>query len=221
MMEFVYATGGREKYFKAMNVGDCVTRAIANATGIDYKEIYDRLAVLTKTRRFSKRERVYAHESPRNGVFTRVAKKYIEEELGWVWVPCMTIGSGCKVHLTSNELPSKGNIILNLSKHFSCVKDGVLYDTYDCSRDGSRCVYGYWRAPSDVELKAFLASKQSEEAKKAQAEAKKAEAKRIKALKAKEIKRIKDKYMPKIREIEKKMNKEIKAIEKKYEESNA
>lgn len=151
-MEFVYATGGREKYFKATNVGDCVTRAITNATGVDYKEIYDRLAYLTKTRRPSKREKKYAHESPRNGVFTRVAKKYIEQELGWVWVPCMGIGTGCQVHLTSEELPSTGNIILNLSHHFSCVKNGVLYDTYDCSRGGNRCVYGYWRAPSTQEL---------------------------------------------------------------------
>lgn len=30
------------------------------------------------------------------------------------------------------------------SKHLTCVKDRVLYDTYDCSRDGTRCVYGYW-----------------------------------------------------------------------------
>jgi len=24
------------------------------------------------------------------------------------------------------------------------VIDGVLHDTHDCSRDGTRCVYGYW-----------------------------------------------------------------------------
>ena len=34
-MEFVYATGGREKYYETIKVGDCVTRAIANATGMD------------------------------------------------------------------------------------------------------------------------------------------------------------------------------------------
>lgn len=40
-MKMVYATGGREKYYDAIKVGDCVTRAIANATGKDYKEVYD------------------------------------------------------------------------------------------------------------------------------------------------------------------------------------
>ena len=42
-MEFIYSDGGRSKYFKAEHVGDCVTRAICNATGMDYKEVYDAL----------------------------------------------------------------------------------------------------------------------------------------------------------------------------------
>jgi hypothetical protein len=25
------------------------------------------------------------------------------------------------------------------------VIDGVIHDTHDCSRGGTRCVYGYWR----------------------------------------------------------------------------
>lgn len=62
----------------------------------------------------------------------------------------MTIGSGCKIHLDANELP-RGTIIVSLSKHLTCVKDGVIYDTYDCSRDGDRCVYGYWREPTEEE----------------------------------------------------------------------
>ena len=55
----------------------------------------------------------------------------------------MLIGQGCKVHLTADEL-LKGTLIVAVSKHLTCVKDGVIYDTYDCSRDGSRCVYGYY-----------------------------------------------------------------------------
>ena len=50
-MNHVYATGGREKYFKKLDVGDCVTRAIAIATGKDYKEIYDRINTLAKKER--------------------------------------------------------------------------------------------------------------------------------------------------------------------------
>ena len=42
-MKFQYSDGGRSNYFKAANVGDCVTRAICNATGKDYKEVYNAL----------------------------------------------------------------------------------------------------------------------------------------------------------------------------------
>lgn len=41
-----------------------------------------------------------------------------------------------------------GRIIVRLSRHISAVIDGVIHDTYDPSRDGTRCVYGYWK-PSD------------------------------------------------------------------------
>ena len=55
----------------------------------------------------------------------------------------MFIGSGCKVHLKSKELP-KGRLIVSCSTHLTTVLNGVLNDTYDCSREGTRCVYGYW-----------------------------------------------------------------------------
>ena len=63
--------------------------------------------------------------------------------LGFKWTPTMLIGQGCKVHLLADELP-KGKLIVNVSKHFTCVIDGIINDTYDCSREGTRCVYGYY-----------------------------------------------------------------------------
>jgi hypothetical protein len=142
-MRFVYCDGGRSKYFKAERVGDCCARAIASATGIDYKEVYDSLNKLAKEERTSKRKKSISNA--RSGVYKSTADKYLKS-LGWKWHACMTIGSGCQVHVDENELPS-GNLVLNLSRHFTCVKNGVLYDTYDCSRDGTRCVYGYWYKP--------------------------------------------------------------------------
>lgn len=127
-MRFVYSDGGRSKYFKASNVGDCVCRAICNATGEDYKKIYDMLGEKGK--------------SARNGV-SKAKRRQVMEDLGWTWHPTMTIGSGCKVHLKEDELPA-GILIVSLSKHLTCVKDGVIYDTYDCSRGETRCVYGYY-----------------------------------------------------------------------------
>ena len=64
-------------------------------------------------------------------------------ELGFVWTPTMTIGSGCKVHVRPDELPS-GRLILALSGHYAAFIDGEVHDTHDSSRDGSRCFYGYW-----------------------------------------------------------------------------
>jgi len=49
--------------------------------------------------------------------------------------------------LKKDELPS-GTLIVSCSKHITVVKDGVLHDTYDCSRRGTRCVYGYWTKPN-------------------------------------------------------------------------
>jgi hypothetical protein len=66
------------------------------------------------------------------------------KSLGFSWVSTMGIGTGCKVHLTAEELP-KGTIICRVSRHYITVIDGVINDTYDCSRGGQRCVYGYWK----------------------------------------------------------------------------
>ena len=59
----------------------------------------------------------------------------------------MTIGSGCTVHVKADELPP-GRLVLSCSRHYVAMVDGMPHDTHDPSRDGTRCVYGYWRAPS-------------------------------------------------------------------------
>jgi hypothetical protein len=38
-----------------------------------------------------------------------------------------------------------GKLVVSLSRHYAAVIDGVIRDTHDCSRDGNRCVYGYWQ----------------------------------------------------------------------------
>lgn len=143
-MEWVYDDGGRSKYFKAEKVGDCVCRAIAIATGKDYKQVYDDINRLAKAERAGKRKR--GTSSARDGVYKGTIRKLMEE-YGWEWVPTMQVGQGCKVHLRADELPS-GPLVVSVSKHTTAVVDGVLHDTYDCSRDGTRCVYGYFRPPA-------------------------------------------------------------------------
>lgn len=139
-MVLIYSTGGREKYFKSNVVGDCVCRAIANATGMDYKQVYDLINSYAKKEHLSKRKK--KKSNARNGV-TKDTIWRILTDLGWKWIPTMLIGSGCQVHLNEKELPD-GTLIVSVSKHLTCVKNRKLYDTYDCSRGGTRCVYGYY-----------------------------------------------------------------------------
>ena len=63
--------------------------------------------------------------------------------LGFVWTPTMGIGTGCTVHLRADELPN-GRLVVAVSKHYTAVLDGVIHDIENPSRDGTRCVYGYW-----------------------------------------------------------------------------
>lgn len=139
-MKFVYSDGGRSKYFKG-RTGDCVCRAICNATGKDYKEIYDLINQVSKREKTGRRKR--GTSNARTGVYKYTEKEIIENILGWKWHPSMHIGVGCLTHLKEDELP-QGTLIVKLSRHLTCVKEGALYDTYDCSRGGTRCVYGFW-----------------------------------------------------------------------------
>ncbi len=138
-MMVIFNDGGREDAGFKGRTGDCVTRAVAIASGLPYKEVYNALAHGTGSQRGAKKAR-----SARNGINTR--RKWFKDymlSIGFKWVATMQIGSGCRVHLKADELPL-GNIIVALSKHYAAVIDGVLHDTFNCSRNGRRCVYGYW-----------------------------------------------------------------------------
>jgi hypothetical protein len=143
---FVKNDGGRYAAGFQGATGDCVARAVAIASGLPYRDIYVRLADGNAAQRKTAKTRATTkRRSVRHGVYTQ--RKWFKDfmvELGFRWVPCMTIGSGCKVHLRASELPA-GRLVVNLTKHSAAVIDGVLHDTYDSSRGGTRCVYGYWQ----------------------------------------------------------------------------
>lgn len=137
-MEFVFDDGGRsDAGFKGL-AGDCVTRSIAIATGKPYCEVYEAMAEGMK--KFPGRQG--GKRSARNGVSRCVYDPYLKS-LGWSWTATMSIGSGCQTHLAQKELPG-GRLIVRVSKHVTAVIDGVVHDTFDPSRNGARCVYGYW-----------------------------------------------------------------------------
>jgi hypothetical protein len=151
---FVFNDGGRAAAGLRGSAGDCVARALAIAMQRPYAEVYaDMAAGSAQERRTKHGGRIAGRRSARNGVHTSRAwfRRYLESH-GWRWVPCMSIGSGCRVHLVADELPM-GRLIVAVSKHLTAVIDGQVHDTYDPQRtifppDGGapteRCVYGYW-----------------------------------------------------------------------------
>lgn len=139
-MEFVYDDGGRKAAGFKGDAGDCCVRSVAIVTGKPYQEVYDAINAMGKQERTGKRKR--GKSNARTGVYGATARKYMDS-LGWKWTPTMTIGSGCKVHLRADELPS-GRVLAFVSRHFTTMIDGVIHDTFDPSRDGRRCVYGYY-----------------------------------------------------------------------------
>lgn len=138
-MKFIYDDGGRSKWYDSTAPGDCVARAISIATEKDYLRVYSELTILLKA---SKQTKSIRGKTPRTGIPMGIMKKYLLS-LGWKWIPTMGIGTGCKVHMKSEELPS-GRIIARVSKHVVAIIDGVIHDIFDCSRNETRCVYGYF-----------------------------------------------------------------------------
>jgi hypothetical protein len=139
--QFRFDDGGRAAAGYRGKAGDCVVRAIAIATQRPYQEIYERVNRAALRERTGRRKRGISNA--RTGVYKSSIHR-VMLELGWDWTPTMRIGSGCMVHLQPDELPP-GRLVVSVSKHLTAVIDGVIYDTHDCSRRGTRCVYGYWR----------------------------------------------------------------------------
>lgn len=154
METWKFDDGGRKAAGYAGKTGDCVFRAIAIATGTPYPEVARMVAMeamherprsrLAKTGRhrgfFVRKQRSSMKTGVHKATIDRIMQRWFPT---WKWTATMTIGSGCKVHVKASELP-KGRIMLSLSKHVAAMVDGVVHDTHDPSRSGTRCVYGYW-----------------------------------------------------------------------------
>lgn len=139
MMPYVFDDGGRKEAGFKGNTEDCSTRAIAIATGLSYREVYDELNLLAKKERPRKRKR----SSARTGVWPKTVKKYMAS-IGWEWVAYTKIGVGCTAHLVAEELP-RGSLIARVSKHYTAVVNGTIRDIWNPQREPPRQVYGIFR----------------------------------------------------------------------------
>ena len=115
-------------------------RAIAIASGYGWAKIKkEYLLFEDENRRWNpkRKKKRLEHE--------QCVKAFIEEVLGWEWKPVMGIGTGVTMHCDKKELP-RGSLILRCTKYYMASIDGVIHDTYDYTRNGTRAVYGYWRS---------------------------------------------------------------------------
>jgi hypothetical protein len=149
--------GGRKKSGIARaparkdDVGDCVARAIAIATGKPYREVHDALTV-AKVRHsyergsndyWARRERLRGGVrafDPDHGCHDGAYGPYLKS-LGWVSV------KPTGMLLRADHLP-RDRLIVRICNHLVAVINHVIHDTYDCGRAGRVRVKEYWtKAP--------------------------------------------------------------------------
>ena len=63
-------------------------------------------------------------------------------DIGWEWVEF-------PAHLNADELPA-GRLIVRCDGHLTTMIDGVIHDTHDPSKDGTREVDGYFQMCYDL-----------------------------------------------------------------------
>ena len=125
----IYDDGGRADAGLEGDAGDCVTRAIAIATGLDYRVVY-------KTTSPSGRPRGKATLGPQRRQPEGVPA-VLFADLGAIWTPTMSIGSGTTVHLDEAELPWTPWLIVPLSDHLAACHNGKVFDTHDPTRNST------------------------------------------------------------------------------------
>ena len=120
---FEWNDGGREDAGFKGYTGDCVIRAIAIATGIDYKYVYDTVKTIAKNWKGNtkKAERIRAFKVSR-GTPVALAEKFLFDN-GWVKVKG-------KLRVDDNKFKT-GNFVLSVRSHFASMKDGIYMDTWD------------------------------------------------------------------------------------------
>jgi len=171
---WVYNDGGRAAAGFLGKTGDCFTRAVAIASCRSYQEVYTFVnrvakeikehgdAAITHNQRSAQKKimrdrlRYRSMGAARRGV-AKPAYDEVMHRMGWVWTATMAWGTGCKTHLKSEDLPS-GCLVCRVTKHMVAVIDGILHDTYDASRGGTRCVYGYFSPGPNSSASVPLAS---------------------------------------------------------------
>ena len=119
MIGYQYHDGGRlSAGYKGNDAGDCVVRALAIATGGDYRELYREMARANKD--------VSGKRSARNGVGIK-AYGPVYERHGFVKVK---LPRGAKPTYTE-AYETYGDCIVHTTRHICAIVGGKLRDTFD------------------------------------------------------------------------------------------
>lgn len=152
LLDYVYDDGGRAAAGFQGSTGDCVTRAVAIACALPYREVYDEVLARKRVLRDYEvaRGKGARDVSPRAGVPRKIYQVLLEE-CGFAWHGLVRVGSRERTHLLADELPA-GRLVCRLSGHLTTVLDHTIHDTFDPRRpaDGreTRMVYGYFAPAS-------------------------------------------------------------------------
>ncbi len=119
MTNFVYLNVNPDNAIE----GDCVTRAITFASGLDYNWVKRKLWLTGELFdcdclcRFC-----YEH--------------FVEDVLGYKKVNCenLTVAEFCKKYRV-------GTFLIRVPEHLTCVKDGLCYDIWDCTNEACDIVW--------------------------------------------------------------------------------
>ena len=125
-MKFQYSDGGRSLYFSG-TVGDCVTRAFSIGLNKSYLEIYELVNKKSQLELSSIRIKGIGKKktdisSSNGGVYPKTIKKIADH-----------FGLKFKARVGKVEKLKGRNYLVLLAEHMTCIREGILVDTHDCS----------------------------------------------------------------------------------------
>jgi hypothetical protein len=123
-MRFEYTDGGRSKYYSGFADGDCVTRAFSIGLNKSYLEIYELVNKISQIERKLPKIKGFKRDysSAKGGVYPHIIEKLAK-------------------HFNLKKKNRKGKIkdipngkfLVITEEHIACIRNGILFDTHDCS----------------------------------------------------------------------------------------
>jgi hypothetical protein len=146
-LDWLFNDGGRKAAGFKGYAGDCVTRALSIAVGLDYGELYKKLSEGNRAFWAKKSDRAKSPE--RATAYARRAKRTAREGIrDEVFTPVLLEAGWRQVKLPQgsrlSDLPTDQMIVVSLRKHLVAVDCGLILDTFDSSLGYNRLAFNYW-----------------------------------------------------------------------------